>query len=398
MTTAIAIILFCAVWTLCVLLGYPMWLAVRARFYGRPPLSGPNEPTVTAVIPVHNGAAFLSAKLESIMSADYPPGKLDILVISDGSNDGTDEIAEEYATRFPARVRFQRLARGGKARALNAALPQASAEVLLLTDVRQRLHPRCVRRLAEALHDPDVGVVSGYLEILSGESAEEANVGLYWRYESWIRRNLGLVDSLMGATGPIYAMRRALARPLPAGCILDDVWLPMQAVLAGYRSVLDEQAIAWDYPTSLNAEFARKVRTQAGLYQLTWQLTGLFSSRNRLYWPFVYFKLGRLLLPEVLILCALASFWLPAELKWFAILGQGAFYGLALLDPLIPETSALKRATAPVRAFVVLLAAALFAVSVFFVEPERLWRQTQVRAPRAEKSSASDDKPLDRRR
>src|SRR5664279_1323719 len=86
------------------------------------------------------------------------------------------------------------------------------------------------------------------------------------------------------------------------------------------------------------------------------------------------------------VLCALASFWLPAELKWFALLGQGAFYGLALLDPLIPETSALKRATAPVRAFVVLLAAALFAVSIFFVEPERLWKHTKVRKPRAGES------------
>jgi biofilm PGA synthesis N-glycosyltransferase PgaC len=393
MTAAVAIVLFCAVWTLSVLVGYPAWLALRARFFIRPASSGPNEPTITAIIPVHDGAWFLSAKLESILAADYPPEKLDILVLSDASSDGTDEIAKDYAQRFPGRVRFQRLPRGGKARALTAALPQVSAEVLLLTDVRQRLHPQCIRRMAEALHDPGVGVVSGNLKIQSGESAGEANVGLYWRYESWIRKNLSLVDSLMGATGPIYAMRRTLARPLPAGCILDDVWLPMQAVLAGYRSVLVQQAIAWDYPTSLNAEFARKVRTQAGLYQLTWQLPGLFSAQNRLRGPFLFIKLGRLLLPEVLILCLVASLWLPEALKWFALAAQGAFYGLALLDPWIPEANALKRATAPVRAFVVLLAAALFAVSVFFVEPERLWRQTQVRSPKPDDSSSGTDQP-----
>lgn len=388
MTTAGIIVAGCMAWLLWVLAGYPIWLAVRARFFGRPPCAAPNEPTITAVIPVHNGVQFLSAKLDSVLASDYPPDKLDTLVLSDASGDGTDEVAEEYARRFPGRVRFRRLPKGGKAAALNAALPEVSAEVLLLTDVRQRLHPLCVRRLAEMLHDPEVGVVSGNLQILSGESLEEANVGLYWRYESWIRRNLGLIDSLMGATGPIYAMRRSLARPLPAGCILDDVWLPMQAVLAGYRSVSEEQAIAWDYPTSLDAEFARKVRTQAGLFQLMWQLPGLFSLRNRLRGPFVFCKLGRLLLPEVLILGLLASAYLQSAWRWPALAEQAIFYGLALLDPWIRETSPLKRATAAIRAFVVLLAAALFAVSIFFIQPERLWKHTRVKA------SGTDQLPL----
>jgi cellulose synthase/poly-beta-1,6-N-acetylglucosamine synthase-like glycosyltransferase len=386
MTIAIVIVIFCAAWTLFVLAGYPMWLAVRARLFGRPPRSGPNEPTVTAVIPVYNGVQFLSAKLDSILASDYPTEKLDILVLSDASSDGTDQVVERYARRFPDRIRARHLPRGGKAAALNAALPEVNAEVLLLTDVRQQLHPDCVRRLAEMLHDPQVGVVSGNLKIHSGESLEEVHVGLYWRYESWIRSNLGRIDSLMGATGPIYAMRRKLAQPLPAGCILDDVWLPMQAVLAGYRSVLDEQAIAWDYPTSLDSEFARKVRTQAGLFQLTWQLPGLFSLRNRLHWPFLFCKLGRLLLPEILIVCLIASLCMPPAVRWPALALQGAFYGLALLDRWISDTSALKLATAPVRAFVVLLAAALFAVSIFFVAPERLWKHTKVRKPRAGES------------
>jgi len=369
-----------AVWVLWVLAGYPAWLALRGRLWGDPPHRGPSEPSITAVIPVHNGVAFLSAKLDSILDSDYPHEKLDILVLSDASSDGTAEVAEEYARRFPDRVRARRLSRGGKARALNAALPEVNSDVILFTDVRQRLHPGCVRRLAEMLYDPQIGVVSGNLKILSGESPGEANVGLYWRYESWIRSSLSRVDSLMGATGPIYAMRRTLARPLPAGCILDDVWLPMQAVLAGYRSVVNEQAIAWDYPTSLDAEFARKVRTQAGLFQLTWQLSGLFSTRNRLRWPFLFCKLGRLLLPEVLIVCLLTSLSLPSSFRWLALAVQGAFYGLALLDRWIPDRSGLKRATAPVRAFVVLLGAALCAVSIFFVAPERLWKHTRVRA------------------
>ena len=387
MTIAVAIVFLCAGWTLLVLAGYPLWLALRAQLFGRPPRPGPNEPAITAVIPVHNGAQFLSAKLNSVLASDYPPEKLDVLVLSDGSTDSTDAIAEEYAQRFPSRVRFTRLPRGGKAAALNVAFSEVSSEVLLLTDVRQRLEPSCIRRLAEMLHDPQVGVVSGNLKILSGESAGEANVGLYWRYESWIRRNLSLTDSLMGATGPIYAMRRALVRPLPVECILDDVWLPMQAVLAGYRSVSDADAVAWDYPTNLDAEFARKVRTQAGLFQLIWQLPSLFSLRNRLRGPFLFYKLGRLLLPEVLLVGLAASLFLPPALRWTALAVQAGFYGLALLDPWVREASALKRATAPVRTFVVLLAAALCAVSIFFVKPEALWKHTRVRAPEPDQSA-----------
>jgi len=380
MNPAAAILCFCALWIFWVLAGYPLSLAWQAKRHPRPARSAPFEPFITAVIPVHNGGPFLAAKLDSVLGSNYPPERLDILVLSDASSDSTDAVAAEYAARFPQRVRFRRLPRGGKAAALTTALPELTSEVLLLTDVRQRLHPDCVRLLAESLHDPDVGAVSGNLLILSGETSAEANVGLYWRYESWIRQSLGLTDSLIGATGPIYALRRTLARPLPASCILDDVWLPMQAVLAGYRSVWNQDAIAWDYPTNLDAEFVRKVRTQAGLFQLWWQLPGLMSSGNRLRWAFLSLKMGRLLLPEILILALLASCWLPAPWNWAALAAQSLFYLLAWCDSWVQDSSPLKRLTAPIRAFVVLLLAALCACSIFFRKPEDLWKKTQVRA------------------
>jgi len=201
----------CLAWVLWVIAGYPLWLALRAHFWSRPPRSGPFAPAITAVIPVHNGVRFLSAKLASVLNSDYPPDKLNILILSDGSDDGTDDLAADFASQFPYRIRLLRLARAGKAATLNVALAEVTSDVLLFTDVRQRLDPACVRYLAEPMHDPQVGVVSGDLLILAGESAEESNVGLYRRYESWIRKNLSSTDSLLGATGSIYAIRRALA-------------------------------------------------------------------------------------------------------------------------------------------------------------------------------------------
>jgi len=368
-------------WILWTAVGYPLWLAQRARHDPRPVACGPYVPRVTAIVPVYNGERFLAAKLESLLASDYPAEHLDVVVVSDASTDGTEAIAASFAST--GRVRFIALSKGGKAAALTAAFPGIEREVLLLTDVRQVLERDCVRRLMERLHDPAVAVVSGLLRIREGETSGEAGTGLYWRYESWIRGNLSAVDSVLGATGPIYAIRREYARALPAACILDDVWLPYQAVLEGKRSVLAEDAVAWDYPTSLQSEFNRKVRTQAGLYQLLKQEPRLLQpTRNRLFVPFMNLKIGRLLMPHALIVFFVASFWLPSPLAAIALAGQALFYGTYLLDRWLGDANPLKRVAAPLSAFVVLMAATFCAQAIFFRDPSTLWKTTQVRVNR----------------
>ncbi|MEP6618256.1 MAG: glycosyltransferase family 2 protein [bacterium] len=370
---------FSILWTLAF---YPVWLAYKAKRAGHPVICGPFEPAITAVIPVHNGERFLAAKLESVLASDYPADKLDILVLSDASSDQTDAIAEGYVAS--GRVRFMRLPRGGKAAALTQAWEHVEREVILLTDVRQALERDCVRLLVSRLHDSSVGAVSGSLKIRQGETSGEGSTGLYWRYESWIRHNLSRIDSILGATGPIYAVRRSLVRPLPKGCILDDVWLPFQVVLAGKRAVLAEDAVAWDYPTSLNSEFRRKVRTQAGIYQLFRQEPRLLNPRkNRLFWPFIMLKLGRLLLPHLLIATLIMSVFLPSPLNLIGLSLQALFYSMYFVDTALPEGSPLKRISAPIAAFIVLVTAAFFAQSIFFNDPATLWKTTQVRVVKA---------------
>jgi cellulose synthase/poly-beta-1,6-N-acetylglucosamine synthase-like glycosyltransferase len=366
---------FCLFW---VVAGYPIWLSWKARYRGRVPDCAPIEPSITAIIPVHNGGPFLAAKLDSVLSSDYPPAKLEVLVLSDASTDDTDTIAESYGST--GRVRFMRLPRGGKAAALSTAFQNSEREILVLTDVRQALDRNCVRLLVSRFHDPTVGAVSGNLKIRSGETSAEAVVGLYWRYESWIRSNLSLVDSLLGAAGAAYAIRRRLARPLPKACILDDMWLPLQVVLDGKRTLFAEDSVAWDYPTDLKSEFARKVRTQAGLYQLLALEPRLLKPwSNRLWVPFMALKLGRLFLPHLLIALFLITFWLPSPIKLMILIPQLTFYGLSFLDNLIPEGAKAKRLTGPVAAFSTLIAAAFCAQAIFFTDPGKLWKTTRVR-------------------
>jgi cellulose synthase/poly-beta-1,6-N-acetylglucosamine synthase-like glycosyltransferase len=312
------------------------------------------------------------------LSSDYPPTKLEALVLSDGSTDDTDAIAESYAST--GRVRYMRLPRGGKAVALSIGFKQSDRDILLLTDVRQTLDAGCVRLLVSRFHDPAIGAVSGNLKIRSGETSGEASVGLYWRYESWIRRNLSQLDSLLGATGPIYALRRSLARPLPSGCILDDMWLPLQVVLDGKRAPLAEDSIVWDYPTDPGSEFIRKVRTQGGLYQLLRLEPRLLSPwANRLWVPFITLKLGRLFLPHLLIALFLISFWMPASIRAVVLIPQITFYLVSILDRFMPQHATLKRFTGPIAAFATLIAAAFCAQAIFFTDPAKLWKTTRVR-------------------
>jgi cellulose synthase/poly-beta-1,6-N-acetylglucosamine synthase-like glycosyltransferase len=356
-----------------ILAGYPLLLRWLALHRTRPVQRGPLQPTVSLIIAVYNGEKFLEAKLESVMALDYPAEKLDVIVVSDGSSDRTVEIAERFATQ---RVSLLRLPRGGKPAALNAAIPSARGEILVLTDVRQPLEPASVARLVENFADPSVGVASGELRIRGGASQAEADIGLYWRFETWMRDSLSSIDSMFGATGPFYAIRRALAVPIPGDALLDDVYLPLAAYFQGYRLVMDSRARAYDIPTSLQTEFRRKLRTLAGNYQILRAYPALLGTGNRMWLHFMSYKFGRLLLPWLLLILAGASFGLPVPWRGIALAGQAAFYGLALLDAWISRPRLLKTFSSSAHTFMVMMVATVGGLSVFFVPPRTLWKVT----------------------
>jgi cellulose synthase/poly-beta-1,6-N-acetylglucosamine synthase-like glycosyltransferase len=346
--------------------------------------------TVSIVIAVRNGERYIREKLDSVLALDYPKELLEVWVASDGSRDKTDDIVREFAW---SGIQLVRIPESGKAAALNAAIRKSEGEILLLTDVRQKLATDSLSRLVSCFADPTVGVVSGRLLICKGENREEANIGLYWRYETWIRDNLSRIDSIFGATGALYAIRRKLAVRMPEQILLDDVYMPLSAFFAGYRLIVEPAALVYDVPTPLNVEFRRKVRTLAGNYQLLRYYPQLLTSANRMWLHFVSYKLGRLLLPFALITIALGSCWLPMPWKWIFIVLQGAFYGLAYIDNWIPEGATAKRISSPVHVFVTMMLAAFCAVAIFCVPPQALWKGTTApRLPGAVKSQSASSR------
>ncbi len=360
-----------------VLLGYPLLLSILARVRAKPVLKCSQVKSVSIIIAAYNAEQFIKEKLESILSLDYPVELIEILVVSDGSTDRTVPIVEEFV---PRGARLIQIPHSGKCAALNKAIAQARNDILVLTDSRQTLSADSLQLLIKCFADASVGVVSGELRIRKGTNQDEASTGLYWRYESWIRRGLSSIDSIFGATGPFYAMRRELAVPLPLHILLDDMYLPLAAFFRGYRLISEPRAEALDYPTSRKVEFRRKVRTLAGNYQILLAYPALLGPQNRMWFHFISYKFARLMLPWAFVVAFLSSFFLTAPWKWAALGGQGVIYLLAALDPLIPEGVLLKRITSTIRTFAAMLIAALCGLSVFFVPPKTLWKETKIEA------------------
>jgi len=219
--------------------------------------------------------------------------------------------------------------RRGKAAALNHAVAIASGDVLVFTDVRQKVAAGAVERLAAKLASPDVGVVSGSLTI-STASGSEGLYERYWRYERWLRSREAAWDSSVGVTGALYALKRELWRPLPHGLLLDDVWVPFQVVGAGQRVAFEPLAITTDIPSSSDAsELSRKIRTLTGNYQLiAWMPALLVPWKNRIWWQFISHKVLRLITPLAAV-CVLVGAVLVSSI-WAGVIAMLGALGLML--------------------------------------------------------------------
>ncbi|MBI3802506.1 MAG: glycosyltransferase family 2 protein [Nitrospirae bacterium] len=294
-------------------------------------------PSVSVILAVYNEEKLIEQKLRNLFELEYPSSLLQIIVSSDGSEDQTEaKVAcwQEAHQDGPVLMLLTAPAHVGKAAALNRAVAHAWGEVVVFIDARQILDRNAILHLVSNFADERVGAVSGELILMDRPGGKGVvSVGLYWRYEKWLRKMESDVDSMLGATGAIYALRRSLYDPIPTETILDDVLIPMQAVFRGYRVVFEPKALAYDFvPRRAESEFLRKVRTLAGNYQLLWEVGALWSlKKNRLFFQFFSHKVARLLVPFMLILLLLSNLFLTQGIYFIFLLLQLVWYSLALL-------------------------------------------------------------------
>jgi len=353
--------------------GYAGWLCLRAFFQRRPVHRSPNFPTVTVVMVVRNEEQVLPDKVQNLSALNYPAGKIDFVVVSDGSSDSTNSILSAIADRrFHSLVLPQPL---GKACGLNQAIKTATGEIVVFTDARQQLEAEAVRLLVENFADEAVGCASGELMLgdpASGES--DRGMGTYWRIEKKIRELESESGSVVGATGALYAARKDLLTPLPPDTILDDVYLPLHVASQGARVVFDGRAHAWDTPNlGKPREFARKVRTLSGNYQLLQFAPWLLTGKNPLRFEFISHKLLRLVVPFALAIALVSSFLVKQPFYWTAGLLQAGFYGLSILGLVHLQRGPVARVADAALTFVVLNTAAVVAFKNFVTGRRIAW-------------------------
>lgn len=311
-------------------LGYPLvllgWRRVRARPVRRDPDA---RPTVSIVLPVYNEATHLAARLAELCALRYPADRLEILVVSDGSDDGSDEIVRAAATH-DVRLRLLRVEeRKGKGNAVNRGVAAARHEILVFIDAGIQLEPDALKRIVAPFADPEVSCVSGE-DRIPGFSGE----GLYGRYELFLRRAESSIHSLVGVSGSFYAQRRAVCPVFPEG-IAPDFVAALHAVRGGHRAIGEESAVGYmGAARSHRDEFRRKVRTLLrGMAALRAYADLLDPTRAGVFAFFLWsHKVMRWLVPFFLLAMAGANLALWRDPAYAAIgVAHLLFYGIGAL-------------------------------------------------------------------
>ncbi|MEQ2005605.1 MAG: glycosyltransferase family 2 protein [Limisphaerales bacterium] len=322
-------------------LGYPLLIGLLAKLAAKPLAKSPPAipPAVSVVLVAFNEEDRIVPRVENLLAANYPADKLEVLVVTDGSTDST--VAKLRALLDP-RVRvLVREQRSGKSACLNAAIPQARGEIVVLCDARQRFAPHTIPELVANFSDPALGAVSGSLEIDPAATGVGGGVDLYWKLEKFIRASEGRFCSTIGATGAVYAIRRELFQPIPSDTILDDVVIPMQiAVNPGKRVSFDPSAPAYDPQTTDPAkEKRRKMRTLAGNFQMLAHHPGwLLPWRTRLWWQLLSHKYSRIVAPVFMVTMFASNAVLAGEPFYRPVFfAHLAFYALAALGLALPS-------------------------------------------------------------
>ena len=318
--------------------GYPVLIRLLASVFPRTARArGPaGSAGVCAVVVAFNEEARIVARVENLLASDDE--NLSVVVVSDGSTDGT--VAKLAAMNDPRVTCVSRETRSGKAACLNEAVARAGAEIVVFADARQEFARDTIKKLAAHFSDPDVGAVSGALEIDPSRSSVGGGVETYWKLEKKIRAAESRFDSCIGCTGAVYAIRRELFEPLPEDTILDDVVVPMRIALGKRRILFDPGAVAYDpQPLEPAAEKVRKKRTLAGNFQILFRYPGwLVPWRNRLWWQLIVHKYLRIISPVFLPAVFVCNAALARDPFYLAILGvQCLFYFLAFVGMTVPS-------------------------------------------------------------
>ncbi|MBO9703742.1 MAG: glycosyltransferase family 2 protein [Sporocytophaga sp.] len=291
--------------------GFVMFFFVKIKrlFNGSTKTSDTNyQPEVSFVVPCFNEAEIIESKIKNSLELDYPKDKLKIIFITDGSNDGTPEIVKQYENV----LLLHEDQRGGKSAAENRAMKHVTSPIVIFSDANTILPTQTIKEIVKHYADPLTGAVSGEKRIMSkeAETASSAGEGVYWKYESFLKRMDSEMSTIVGAAGELFSFRKELFTELETDTILDDFMLSMRIAEKGYRVVYEPKAYALETASaSVREELKRKVRICAGGWQ---SMSRLMSAMNpfRNFWlafQFISHRVLRWSITPILLLLLLPA-------------------------------------------------------------------------------------------
>ena len=286
-------------------------------------------PNVTVIIAAYNEDSCIKARVENLLSLDYPQDKLTIRIGSDGSSDNTAQILENInATNLHTHIFEQNR---GKMSVLNDLVASATDEILVMSDANTHFNPDAINALVKHFQDDSIGVVCGELNLVDAESGVNKD-GIYWRYEQVIKFHEAKLGALLGANGAIYAIRKSLYMPLPANTIVDDFQIVMNVSKQKFKTIYDHSATAIEeVAPNLAEEEGRRVRIGLGNYQAFFKM--LWALNPLLGWRFIAYvshKVLRWFVPHFMVIAFISNIALLSETFYqFTMLGQVIFYGVA---------------------------------------------------------------------
>lgn len=314
--------------------GYPVLAFLFSRLFGRPTRRSDIRPMVSVIIAAYNEEKDLAAKIENTLALDYPAEKLEIIVASDCSSDGTDEIVRSY--RHRGVILHRQAVRHGKTVAQNHAVRVSSGDILVFSDATTMYESDVLRQIVRSFADPEVGCVAGQL-VYVDRSASAVGKGCrsYWGYEKFIKTCESRLGSLIGVSGCLYAVRRSCHARLQ-GDMIDDFVIATEIHLQNLRIVYEPAAIAIEDTNHRGRdEFRMRVRIIEQTMSVLARYRRILDPRRHglFAWQMISHKVLRYAAPVALFTTLLSTFWLRgvSEIFFFLFLGQAAFYlaGLA---------------------------------------------------------------------
>ncbi len=281
--------------------GYPVLIYLLAKMIHKPETYQTSQPSVTLLIAAYNEEAVIEEKIKNSLTINYPKELFQVLIVTDGSADKTPEIVKRYIN-YGIEI-LHEPERRGKMAAINRALPNARGEIIVFSDANNYYQPDTILKLIQPFGSPAVGGVTGAKVIGQGDGSLGASEGLYWKYESFIKKQESRAGSCTSAAGEVLAIRKNLYAPPPDHVINDDFYIAMQIVRNGYRLVYIPEAKSVERVSpSARDEIARRTRINAGRFQAI-TMAGQILPFNRplLVWQILSHKFLRPMVPFCMI-------------------------------------------------------------------------------------------------